>query len=711
MRTHTTRAWVATALFAVAATAAAQDSAALAPADATVYLGWSRLSSDQSEIAKLAKAVFSSPMLRAAGGEEFESVRRALTMFEMAARGTGAVSILPPDAGSHGQPAVVIVVNAGANASPLADEFAQQLATAGQAGAPVPHRVGDTEISRAERGGDTYWGAVGSHFVLASSEAAAAKAVALAKGGAPSLAQSAELKFCREKVKAVNRDWHLCAFGDLAALLQVLNQGDDNEARMMDLALKAFGFDAIQSFYLNLDDTPDGSRMSVFVHTTPGAAGIAKLWDQRPLTDDDLAVIPRDAYWASAWSFDPAALWQEAMSALEKVSPEALPQVEAGLAAASQFLGFNPVETALPAFGGPWAVYDAPSNGGLLFSGIVLVNQVRDEKAIDGCLARLVEMLTPLAETARIRLTVREMQADGRTVRYVLVGGLPVPVAPAWGFANGRVVFGLFPQTVATALKQVDPKSRGPSLLDHPEFKRVRPRLAAQLTGVTYYDSRFFEHTLYPLLHLVYTAAASMGAGGPAEFDLGAFPTFPDRIARVRNAVGGYSFDKDGALYTGYGDTPATFFVSGNANVATTALAVSILLPSLSRARELAKRQVSMANLRGIGMACHIYANANADKFPASFDLLIDQGMISREMLHSPRDHLDGDSYVLIAQPAGGDMHNVLAYERITGDEGSCALFLDGSARWLKLPELRAAVRATYQRLGRADELPEEFRE
>ncbi|MBU0639542.1 MAG: prepilin-type N-terminal cleavage/methylation domain-containing protein [Planctomycetes bacterium] len=50
--------------------------------------------------------------------------------------------------------------------------------------------------------------------------------------------------------------------------------------------------------------------------------------------------------------------------------------------------------------------------------------------------------------------------------------------------------------------------------------------------------------------------------------------------------------------------------------VAIIALLISILLPSLSRARELAKRAVCRANLRGIGQGEHIYANDNFEWFP-----------------------------------------------------------------------------------------------
>jgi prepilin-type N-terminal cleavage/methylation domain-containing protein len=50
--------------------------------------------------------------------------------------------------------------------------------------------------------------------------------------------------------------------------------------------------------------------------------------------------------------------------------------------------------------------------------------------------------------------------------------------------------------------------------------------------------------------------------------------------------------------------------------VAIIALLISILLPSLARARELSKRAVCAANLKGIGTACATYANDNDQVYP-----------------------------------------------------------------------------------------------
>ncbi len=52
--------------------------------------------------------------------------------------------------------------------------------------------------------------------------------------------------------------------------------------------------------------------------------------------------------------------------------------------------------------------------------------------------------------------------------------------------------------------------------------------------------------------------------------------------------------------------------------VAIIALLISILLPSLGRARELSKRAVCAANVRGIGQSCKVYANDFNEQWPIS---------------------------------------------------------------------------------------------
>lgn len=700
--------------------AGARDSATLAPQDSLLYVGWSGIDGD-CELIGLARAIIASPLVQSRVGEEIAGVDKVLAWIDKVRHHTGALVILPGEETKDG-PLVnmALIVAAGKEAGALADALEEVVQTLSEGEEVETTLIEGTAFKRVSDGPGPLphlrWAVVGEHLVAALGEPAARRTLAHLKTGGKSLAEHPDVVLARRKIKPSEEGWSVSVFCEYAAFVKlVLHLENENASPTVDsaAALKIFQPDAIQSFYLHVDSGELGVRLSVFTRVTEGAGGLVRLWKQNPLSDADIAVIPKNAYWAQAWNLDVVALWQEALTVVEKIGPDARPKVDAVLAAAQVFLGFSLVDTLLPAFGESWALYDAPEHGGLLFTGIVLVNEVRDAQVVHDCFARVVEVLTPLAEQAGINLVMREAKIEGQTVHYVLLGGLPIPVAPAWGFAQQRWVFGLFPQTVATALKQADPQRRGSSLLDHPDFQRIRPLLPKELTGVIYRDSRYYQQWWYPLAHLARTAVAALSVGSEPSFDLATVPTWPRDLNAVRNVVGGTSFDADGFLYTVYGSTPLSLLVGGGeVTVGATALGVSILLPSLTRARELAKRAVSAANLRGIGQACLIYASDHADRFPPSLEALVKEGLVSPQMLQSPLDPEETVSYVYVAgQTVADDALNVLAYERLRTKEGTNVLFLDGHVEFMKAAEFKDAVRRTYKRLKREREIPAEFRE
>ena len=64
------------------------------------------------------------------------------------------------------------------------------------------------------------------------------------------------------------------------------------------------------------------------------------------------------------------------------------------------------------------------------------------------------------------------------------------------------------------------------------------------------------------------------------------------------------------------GSRPAFTLIELLVVVAIIALLISILLPSLARARELSKRAVCAANMKGMGTGFYTYANENNEMWP-----------------------------------------------------------------------------------------------
>ena len=129
------------------------------------------------------------------------------------------------------------------------------------------------------------------------------------------------------------------------------------------------------------------------------------------------------------------------------------------------------------------------------------------------------------------------------------------------------------------------------------------------------------------------------------------------------------------------------------------ALGVSVLLPSLSRARELAKRSVSIANTKAIATACLIYANDHDGAFPPDLQTLLDQGAIEDKTLRSPRDDRERISYIYIpGLRVDSPLDTIVVYENPDMPEGSAVGFVDGHAKWMETAELKGQLARQKER-------------
>ena len=722
------RFWITPALLfcvlaavALTGSARAEDVARVMPADTALYVGWSQWVNKDAPELRLSQQYMKAARSAIAdkAGEEQAAVLAklldVLPVLQTASVGLGLFDVTLVEHEPDIQAA--LVVDAGSDATRLAQTLHDAATQAGEVEIEQ-HSIQGVAFERVHLGNSplsVVWGVHEHRFILALGDTAVGKVIDCIGGKAPNLADADELKFDREKIKARVDGRFLCVYGNVQRIIQrgkaIAEELTGGLPETVDPALNELGLTALRSKYVHIDEVDGQPRVAAFAHVDGPMKGLLKLWDQKPLTDEDLKIIPKDAYWAELTNVDLAGLWKEALRIIEALAPDRVPAVEGVLAMPTTMLGFSITDDLLPAFGDTWAIFDAPEHGGILLSGTVLVVDVNDPNNVQGMLQRVMELVTPLVKQKDVVLQVKQMQHGGHTIHYVLAGGAPVPVAPAWGMVGNRLVLGLYPQTVATALKQVDPQTRGESLLDQPDFKAARAKLPPDAQSVGYFDSRYFARMFYPFVTAFGTMGLSMLGKYGADIDLSVMPPLPEFVAKVTNYVGTTSKDKDGILYAsvGSGAQPVMLAAGG------TAMATSILLPSLARAREVSKRAVSSANLRGIGQACLMYAKDHQEKFPPSFDALLKDGMIAQAQLRSPRDpdeDEDAVSYVYIAgQTATSAAQNVVAYEKLFGDEGTNVLFLDGHVQWTTTDDFRREVRETYERLGRADELPPSFRE
>ena len=137
-----------------------------------------------------------------------------------------------------------------------------------------------------------------------------------------------------------------------------------------------------------------------------------------------------------------------------------------------------------------------------------------------------------------------------------------------------------------------------------------------------------------------------------------------------------------------------------------------ITAPSLNKEREEAIEQshrlICEANLKGLAMACKIYAHDHDRTFPDTIQTLLDSGFITRQSLVCPNINKQTvntiESYVYISgQTLDSYYKNILAYENPENhnNEGGVVVFVSGNAKFVTpYSEVERLIKVTKQRLA-----------
>ena len=136
-----------------------------------------------------------------------------------------------------------------------------------------------------------------------------------------------------------------------------------------------------------------------------------------------------------------------------------------------------------------------------------------------------------------------------------------------------------------------------------------------------------------------------------------------------------------------------TGIVLSGLSILATPLIVSIMLPSISRARGIARQTVSMTNLNGIGKAIELYAAENNDQYPAELSQLIEEGTITKKTLYYPGKEEWGVAYCYLAPAQDAPGETIMACEKVgLHDNGRNVLSADGHVQRMTNDEFAKAL-------------------
>ena len=354
----------------------------------------------------------------------------------------------------------------------------------------------------------------------------------------------------------------------------------------------------------------------VFLAAPAPREGLAAMLDAPTLTDEHLAPVPRDTTWLAAGTLDTGRLVDLARQSAQALGPDAADRFEQALAQASGMLGVNVEERLLRGLGPAWLAYSSPDALGDSIMGLTIVNPLADAEGVDMALRSLEAVANALiaqqlADEENVNLRFHTLQRDGLTLHQL---GTPL-VSPTWAVHDGKLIVGLYPQTVLAAAAGL---GEGGSILDGEAFAAARPDPgivggggAGRVTGVSFVDLPTTARGGYAslvMLESLATGGTSLATGAPVPNIL---PPLRRLMPHVRPMGGTVWVDDAGFTAAGRAPFPGAGLLniqSGTGATTVVPMMVGILMPALGAARRTARQMNDSTRAQGIHEAMIVQA-------------------------------------------------------------------------------------------------------
>jgi hypothetical protein len=358
--------------------------------------------------------------------------------------------------------------------------------------------------------------------------------------------------------------------------------------------------------------------------------GITALMDAAPLSDTDLKLVPADASTLMAASFDLAGLLRTIRDTAGEVDPQAKVKVDQGIGAVSMFVGKNLETEILDPLGEHWVAYLSPSVAGRGITGRVGVNHLKDakkaEQGLNSLAIAVCNAINSQSKQKDVSIRFQQTKIADLNISYIAI---PL-VTPAWAVKDGNLYVGLYPQNVAAAARAAG--ADGKSILDNPDFSAMRKRLNVEKpTSFSYIDMRPTAAEGYQMVLAIMRFGLGLGDLAGVKSPETVLPPLYAIIPH-RSPAGAASYvDEAGWHSHSVSPFPGAQILSGQQGMglAGPAIAASLMLPAMSKAREQAQAVQSVTHLRQIALGCQMYATDHAGKLPPDLGSLASGGYIA----------------------------------------------------------------------------------
>ncbi len=449
---------------------------------------------------------------------------------------------------------------------------------------------------------------------------------------------------------------------------------DEVEKNKFNTIMSAFGFDALQSISARLGFKGQNLVLDALLKTSVSQRGWLNCI--KPVNLSMLDFVENQASSVSLLNMDIRGAYNIIYHLLRNIDPKDSQKFDRATQVLNAKLGFKIREDLLENLTGSIVYYgipaatimEAPSGG------LVLLLQLRDSKKIESCFTRIDKLLHQYSQGEGIErgmFQVHTLEQAGKTLHIWTFAPLAMfAINPTWTIAKDHLIIASHPSLALRAVKQIEnPNRHAQSIRTTPGFQQVAKDLPPSLLSFTYTNAPVEFKQLLVLLQRFWPLVTM----GFKENGI----TLPPMLPTINHIIEkmGPSYEvswSDAAGYHSHSEGP--LLAGGTSFVTGSAMAISILMPALGRARELAQRVQCASQLRGLGNAIAMYQNDFEGKNPKSLQELIKTEDVPPKALVCPSssDEPGQCSYIYRGADlnASVDSEMIVAYDKHDNHDG-----------------------------------------